>query len=59
MKDLMPISEDHFTTVPIVATIKMIQSDSSDEDNWDESDIGYTRHYPCLHMKNTFSLSEA
>lgn len=55
----MPISEDHFTTVPIVATIKMIQSDSSDEDNWDESDIGYIRHYPCLHMKNTFSMSEA
>jgi len=28
----MPISEDHFTTVPIVATIKMIQSESIKDD---------------------------
>lgn len=55
----MPISEDHFTTVPIVATIKMVQSDSSDEDNWDENDLDYTRKYPCLHLKNSFSLPEA
>ncbi|XP_050524320.1 ornithine decarboxylase 1-like [Daktulosphaira vitifoliae] len=52
LKNLMPISEDHFTCVPIVATIKMIQSESSDDDSWDENDIEYNRQYPCLHLKN-------
>lgn len=56
----MPISEDHFTTVPIVATIKMVRSESSDDDTWEEDDVEYnTRQYPCLHMKNVFSLPEA
>lgn len=52
----MPISEDHFTTVPIVATIKMVRSESSDDDTWDENDVDYSRQYPCLHLKNAFSL---
>lgn len=57
----MPISEDHFTTVPIVATIKMVRSVSNedDDDTWDENDVDYTRQYPCLHMKSTFSMPEA
>ncbi|VVC36127.1 Hypothetical protein CINCED_3A009577 [Cinara cedri] len=60
LKNLMPFSEDHFTTVPIVATIKMVRSESSDDDTWEENDVEYnTRHYPCLHMKNMFSVPEA
>jgi len=55
----MPISEDHFTTVPIVATIKMVRSVSSDDDEWDENDLEYTQRYPCLHLKNSFSMPEA
>jgi len=35
----MPISEDHFTTVPIVATIKMIQPESIENDAWDENNF--------------------
>ncbi|XP_022172994.1 ornithine decarboxylase 1-like [Myzus persicae] len=59
LKNLMPISEDHFTTVPIVATIKMVRSVSSDDDEWDDNEIEYTQRYPCLHLKNTFSMPEA
>lgn len=33
----MPISEEHFTSVPIVAIIKMIQS-SNNDDTSDEDD---------------------
>lgn len=56
----MPISEDHFTTVPIVATIKMVRSESSDDDTCEENDMECTTiQYPCLHMKNVFSLPEA
>lgn len=32
---MMPISEEHFTTVPIVAIVKMIQT-SNNDDNWNE-----------------------
>lgn len=53
----MPISEDHFTTVPIAATIKMVRSESSDDDTWDENDVDI-RSFPCLHLKNSF-LPEA
>lgn len=55
----MPISEDHFTTVPIVATIKMVRSETSDDDTWDENEVEFTRQYPCLHLKNSFSRPEA
>lgn len=52
------MTEDHFTTVPIVATIKMVRAES-DDDSWDENNLDYTRKYPCLHLKSTFSLPEA
>jgi len=39
----MPISEDHFTNVPIVATIKMIQSESIEYDACDENNLKYTQ----------------
>lgn len=57
----MPISEDHFTSVPIVATIKMVRSvlNEDDDDTWDENDVDYARQYPCLHLKNSFSLPQA
>lgn len=55
----MPISEDHFTTVPIAATIKMVRSESSDDDTWDENEVDISRSYPCLHMKSAFSVPEA
>lgn len=55
----MPISEDHFTTAPIVATIKMARSESSDDDTWDENDVDFTRQYPCLNLKNSFCVPEA
>jgi len=35
----MPISDDHFTTVPIVATIKMIQSESIEDSVWNENNL--------------------
>lgn len=54
----MPISEDHFTSVPIVATIKMVRSESIDDDTWNENDVDFTRQYPCFHMKNAFAMSE-
>ncbi|XP_022160145.1 ornithine decarboxylase 1-like [Myzus persicae] len=37
LKNLMPITEEHFTTVPIVATIKMLRPESDEDDTWDEN----------------------
>lgn len=57
MKNLMPISDDHFTSVPIVATIKKYNLDQN-EDTWDDNDEDYTRKYPCLHLKNSYAFPE-
>lgn len=41
----MPISKDRFTTVPIVAVVKMYRgTESSDDNTFDENDINRDRH---------------
>ncbi|XP_050439919.1 ornithine decarboxylase-like [Adelges cooleyi] len=58
LKNLMPISEEHFTTEPIVATIKKARAESSDDVLWDDTDIEHTIQYPCLHLKKVFTSLE-
>jgi len=53
----MPISDDHFTSVPIVATIKKYNLDQ-DDNTWDENDEDYAGQYPCLHLKNSLAFPE-